>query len=221
LYYHCRTKTTLKELSDRESCKTRYIPAQQLDELVWHDLCKVIQHPEMIVQAIERARNGDWLPQALQARGETLKHGQESLTKQLERLTEAYLAGVMPLQEYQQRRSDLEVRKRVLDRQAQQLAIDTNQQVEVMQIATGAAEFCQRIESSLAAASFALKRQLVELLIDRVVVVNEAVEIRYVIPTSPKGENKHFCQLRADYHEPEVVKIRQADGNRQSIHPGC
>jgi len=31
-------------------------------------------------------------------------------------------------------------------------------------------------------------------------VVNEEVEIRYVIPTSPKGENKRFCQLRTNYH---------------------
>jgi site-specific DNA recombinase len=65
-----------------------------------------------------------------------------------------------------------------------------------MQIATGAAEFCQRVESSLAEASFALKRQLVELLIDRVGVVNEEVEIRYVIPTSPKGENKRWLVKR-------------------------
>lgn len=153
----------------------------------------------MITQAIKRSRNGDWLPQTLQARRETLRHGQESLAKQLERLTEAYLASVIPLQEYQQRRSGIEARKRALDTQVQQLAIDTTQQVEVMQIATGAEEFCQRVASSLAEASFEQKRQLVELLIDRVVVVNEEVEIRYVIPTSPKGENKRFCQLRTNY----------------------
>jgi site-specific DNA recombinase len=198
-YYHCRTKTTLKELSDSDSCKTRFVPVKQLDELVWNDLCNVIQHPEMIIQAMEQAQNGSWLPQAIQARRETLKRGQESLAKQLERLTEAYLVGVMPLNEYQRRRTELEARKRVLETQAQQLAIDTAQQVEVMQIATGAEEFCRRIASSLAEASFERKRQLVELLIDRVVVVNEEVEIRYVIPTSPRGEHLRFCQLRTDY----------------------
>jgi site-specific DNA recombinase len=71
------------------------------------------------------------------------------------------------LQEYQQRRSELEARKQVFDTQAQQLAIDTARQVEVMQVASGIEEFCQRIASSLAEASFERKRQLVELLIDR------------------------------------------------------
>ncbi len=48
-------------------------------------------------------------------------------------------------------------------------------------------------------ATFAQKRQLVELLVDRVVVTNEDVEIRYVIPTSPDSEQIKFYQLRLDY----------------------
>jgi len=42
---------------------------------------------------------------------------------------------------------------------------------------------------------------LVELLIDRVVVTDEEVEIRYVIPTSPRGEHRRFCHLRLDYFD--------------------
>jgi hypothetical protein len=38
----------------------------------------------------------------------------------------------------------------------------------------------------LAEATFEQKRQLVELLIDRVIVTMDEVEIRYVIPTSPR-----------------------------------
>jgi hypothetical protein len=39
------------------------------------------------------------------------------------------------------------------------------------------------------------------LLIDRVVVTNGEVEIRYVFPTSPKGERIPFCHLHKDYLE--------------------
>jgi hypothetical protein len=48
-------------------------------------------------------------------------------------------------------------------------------------------------------ATFAQRRELVELLIDRVVVTGEEVEIRYVLPTSPTSEQTRFCQLRLDY----------------------
>ena len=44
-----------------------------------------------------------------------------------------------------------------------------------------------------------LGSELVTLLIDRVVVDDEKVEIRYVIPASPAGEEKPFCHLRSDY----------------------
>jgi site-specific DNA recombinase len=38
-----------------------------------------------------------------------------------------------------------------------------------------------------------------ELLIDRVVVTGEVVEIRYAIPVAPEGEREPFCRLRTDY----------------------
>jgi hypothetical protein len=43
-----------------------------------------------------RAHGGYWLPQELQARKEALRKGQMSVTNQLQRLTEAYLQGVIP-----------------------------------------------------------------------------------------------------------------------------
>ena len=56
--------------------------------------------------------------------------------------------------------------------------------------------FCRRVQAGLADASFEQKRQLVELLIDRVIVANGDVEIRYVLPTSPSSESIRFCHLR-------------------------
>ncbi|GHO57555.1 hypothetical protein [Ktedonobacter robiniae] len=51
----------------------------------------------------------------------------------------------------------------------------------------------------LSQATFEQKRQLVELLVDRVVVMMDEVEIRYVIPTSPRNEQVRFCHLLTDY----------------------
>src|SRR3954471_2358931 len=45
------------------------------------------------------------------------------------------------------------------------------------------------------------RRQLVLLLIDRVVVTDAEVEIRYVLPTSPDSEHVRFCHLRKDYFD--------------------
>ena len=56
----------------------------------------------------------------------------------------------------------------------------------------------KRLRVGLGQASFQQRRQLVELLIDRVVVTDDQVEIRYVIQP-PRQHQTRFCHLRPDY----------------------
>ena len=65
--------------------------------------------------------------------------------------------------------------------------------------------FYQRVQQGLAELTFEQKRHLIELLIDRVIVTNEEVEIRYVIPTSKSSEQIRFCQLRLDYFNGPMI----------------
>ncbi len=45
-----------------------------------------------------------------------------------------------------------------------------------------------------------------ELLIDRVIVTEAEVEVRYVIPTSGSGEHARFCHLRTNYLPADAQK---------------
>lgn len=191
----------LRLLVPGERCSARYIPARALEELVWRDLCEVLAAPEMIAHAMQRARGGHWLPQELQARRANLRRGRAALGQQIERLTDAYLAGVVPMAEYQRRRRDTEARLQALDRQETELTHDVERQGETAGLAAHAEEFCRRVRDGLAGADFDQKRALLELLVDRVVVANGAVEVRYVVPTGPDGEREPFCRLRSDYRD--------------------
>src|SRR5438128_2072853 len=190
-----------------EKCRSRFIPAGQLDELVWKDLCEVLTHPQTIAEALQRAQGGQWLPQEFQARRENLRKARLSLTQQLERLTDAYLAAVLPLEEYQRRRLELEQRQSGIAEQARQLEVSVGRHDELAGMVQSIEAFCQRVQQGLAEATFEQKRHLIELLIDRVVVTNEEVEIRYVIPTSPKSEHLRFCHLRLDYFNQPPMSI--------------
>ena len=200
-YYLCRTKAQRRYLAPGERCPARYIPARALEELVWADLCCVLEHPDMIAEAMERARGGHWLPQEWQARCANLQRGRASLGQQIERLTEAYLAGVVGLGEYERRRREAEARLLALEQQEQALLADAERHSETVTLATHADVFCRRVRDGLEAADFQRKRALLELLVDRVVVTDSAVEIRYVFPTGPEGEREPFCRLRTDYLE--------------------
>lgn len=210
-YYLCRGKAHPIQSGRLQKCPARFIPAHQLDEVVWQDLCDVLLHPDSIAQALERAHGGHWTPQELQARREQLRRASASVTSQIDRLTHAYLTAVMPLTEYHRRRLTLEQQLQAIARQVDQLEADARRRLDLAGLAQSVAALCQRLQSGLEHATFEQKRQLIELLIDRVVVTNGDVEIRYVIPTTPASEHVRFCHLRTDYFDRAEAAIDRED----------
>ncbi len=213
-YYVCvgRSHGTISHRD--EKCSARSVPVEQLDALVWQDVCELLTHPDSIAAALYRAQGGQWLPQELQARRENLRKARVSLEQQMERLTNAYLANVLQLDEYKRRRLELEQRLSVISEQKRQLEANVGRHDQLAALVQSIEQFCQRVQQGLSEATFEQKRQLIELLIDRVVVTGEEVEIRYVIPTSPKGEAIRFCHLRLDYFNRPVLpgQVQQTRG---------
>lgn len=198
-YYVCRGHTDSLRAAQGERCIARYAPADQLDELVWQDLCSVLTHPDMIAYALERAHGGHWLPQELQAQVEMLQKAGQQLERQQERLLEAYLADIVKLPELERKRSELDRKQEALHLQITQLQTQVSHRMELSKVANSIEAFCTQVRPVLDQANFAQKRQMVELLIDRVIISDEHVEIRYVIPTHPEGPHLPFCHLRTDY----------------------
>jgi hypothetical protein len=93
-----------------------------------------------------------------------------------------------------------------LDEQAQQMERQVERTVELAGVVSSIEEFAARIGRGLAEATFEQRRQLVELLIDRVVVSHEEVEIRYVLPTTEASEQVHFSHLRTDYRAGPLLR---------------
>jgi len=132
--------------------------------------------------------------------------------RQRERLLDACLGGVLELAEFERKRKELEARTDSLLAQKRQLDASARERTELARIADSIEEFREQVRVGLADANFEQKRRLVELLIDRVIVNDEEVEIRYVVPTSPEGPHQPFCHLRTDYllPLPQVASGRAA-----------
>jgi site-specific DNA recombinase len=222
-YYICSGKAKPVLSHRTERCAARFIPASQLDALVWQDLCDVLTHPQSLTQALERAHGGHWLPHELRVRRENLRKARVSIDHQRQRLTDAYLRGVIPLDEYEHRRRDLNQKDTALGCQEDHLGAQADRQAAVAGLVTEMEEFCQRVQAGLSAATFEQKRQLVELLIDRVIVTDDHVEIHYVIPTTPESAQVRFCYLRTDYFrhpdlvEPPHLRRQQQVGVRRQL----
>ena len=218
-YYLCRGRTDSLRAAQGRRCTARYIPAVQLDELVWADLCALLTDPAQITHALARAQSGAWLPQELQARQAAISHALRQLGVQQQRLMDAYLAEVITLAELQRKRQDLDRRHATLLAQQRQLDAAATQRMELQAVADGIEAFCQATRAGLAAATFEQRRQLAELLIDRVIVTDDQVDIRYVLPTSPNGPHRPFCQLRKDHLD--VPQVVVAGDHLGGGHHGC
>jgi site-specific DNA recombinase len=206
-YYRCLGKQAAVASGRLQPCPARFIPATQLDELVWADLCAVLQQPQLVGQALQRARSGAWVPEELRRRQATLRHVRASVTRQRQRLLEAYLAEVIDLTAFQRQDRVLAQQAADLLAREREVAAHGEQLHQVSAIAQSMTTVLQRLHASLDQASFQQRRQLVELLIDRVVVTDGKVEIRYVIPTTPGSTKTRFCHLRSDYFQVEAAHV--------------
>ena len=201
--------TDTLEIARDERCRSRYIPIQALDDLVWEDLCAILTHPEQLTAALARAQSGEWLPQELQARRANVQQALAQSERQQERLLSAYLAEVIDLQTFERSRASLQRQQESLTIQQRELAASAQKQLDLSAVASSIEEFCAQVRTGLANATFERRRALVELLIDRVIVTDGEVEIHYVIPTSPASVQIRFCHLRKVYHEPIMCGIAQ------------
>lgn len=223
-YYVCRGRVDRLRSSEGKPCRARYVPAEQLDALVWDDLCQVLSDPEQIAAALERARAGAWLPQELQARQSTLHQAMASLERQQERLLTAYLDEALDLAEFERKRRELSQKLESLQIQQRQLEAVAQQRTELGHLADTIEAFCQQVRMGLEDATFEQKRTLLQLLVDQVVVTDEVVEIRYVMPISPRGARQPFCQLRLDYRgglSQGLPDVRRCRDQPRPVHRGC
>jgi site-specific DNA recombinase len=78
-------------------------------------------------------------------------------------------------------------RQEALQNQQRQLEAVAQQHITLSSVAESLEAFCAQVRTGLHAADFEQRRALVELLIDRVIVTDGDVEIRYVFPTTCHG----------------------------------
>jgi site-specific DNA recombinase len=194
-YYIGRGRTDALRGAQGQRRPARLASARALEELVGQDLRRILTQTALIMYELDRTHRGGWLPQALQARRKTLREALAQLERQHARLLAVYLAEIIEREEFERKRQEVTQTQLSLTQQLRQLEAQAQQQAEIAAVAQGTEAFCQQVQPTLDQRTFAQRRQLVERLIARVIVIDGQVEIRYVVPTGPKGETTAFCHL--------------------------
>ena len=164
-------------------CPGRTVLAETLEETVWQTMSDLLRHPQLLVDQYHLRQE--------QPYGTPEQHEQQRLQRKLtalqheeQRLIDAYQASILELADLKVRCERLaEERSRVETRLA---ALRHQQQEQEQQLSLTATleEFCQHIRAALDTPSFATKQRILRLVVDQIVVTDEQITIKHMIPLS-------------------------------------
>jgi site-specific DNA recombinase len=218
-YYRCHGRDCVSRDRDR-ACPQRQAKVDELDTAVWEHVKQLLNDPATLLgqfeafarQAEERSTDERMEEQKWQAQ-------LRRLDREEQRLVDAYQAEAIDLVELKQRRQQIAARRQALTTQREQQArIRAERQVAQATLADLKA-FCERIRSRLEEATLAEKQRLLHSLIERVIVGEDTLEIRHVIPLRrlrPEGIASGSPDGPCDGSRPAGAPPEQADERLRS-----
>lgn len=181
-YYICHGKDTLAR--DRSHpCPQPRTRVEELDAAVWDHVRRLLDDPATLAaQFEEQARQADALDAGAGAASRKCEALLRRLDREEQRLIDAYQAEAIDLDELKRRREQVQGRRVVLTAQREQEERLCRERQTAKEVWADLTAFCQRVRSRLDEATLAEKQRILQLLIDRVIVGEDALEIRHVIP---------------------------------------
>src|SRR5215216_39102 len=189
-YYQCHGKDCI--MSARlEACPQRTISAEPLESAVWNHIVQLLSDPQQLVEQfqtyLQLATQGD---ERQRGEAQRLNAQIEKAAREQKRLIDAYQAEVIDLEELSRRREVLSQRRKMLLAQQQQQALVQQQKVKAEEVLQDLKAFGERIQGRLGEATLEGKQAILQLLIERIIVMEDRLEIRHVIPLRETAESK-------------------------------
>jgi site-specific DNA recombinase len=164
------------------------VKAAELEAAVWNHIKQLLSDPgQLIAQFQDFARLAAQGESKQQAEARKLETGIARLGREEQRLIDAYQAEVIGLEELAARRQRLTQRRQALAAQQEQQARLWQEGSRAQQTLGELSTFCERVRTRLDRATFAEKQAILQMLIERIIVGAETLEIRHVIPLRGSG----------------------------------
>jgi site-specific DNA recombinase len=188
-YYQCHGKDPI--LSAREhKCTQRPAKAGELEEAVWEHIKDLMRDPERLLTQFEDfARSTSENGSREEAAAKKLEAHLRRLSREQTRLVDAYQAGIIELEELEERRAKIAQRREALRTRYEQQAQLRRRAAQAREVLEDLQVFCRRIDARLDEAAFEEKQAILQLLIERIIVGEDTLEIRHVIPLDGPPRN--------------------------------
>lgn len=148
------------------------VRADVVEPLVWTALRHLLDHPQPITDAWQRLHQ---TPARDLSDQRFWQNRLAALAKERERLLDAFQAGLLPLDELTRRSNPLTEERRILEARLANVAQPVPWQLSLPL-------FTQRIQRAFDASDFATRQDVIRLLIERIIVSDDALTIEHIVP---------------------------------------
>jgi site-specific DNA recombinase len=188
-YYRCSGRDPVLRGQGR-ICPRHPIRCADIDRAVWDHVVALLNDPaRLLAQFRHQAQLATEGDSQERAEAQQLAARLERLGREERRLLDGYQAGIITLAELAERRQQIARHRQAVEEQREQQARLRRERAQAQAVLTELTAFCERIQQRLAAATFADQQAILQLLIERIIVHEDTLEIRHVIPLrSAPGE---------------------------------
>jgi site-specific DNA recombinase len=184
LYYRCAGQDGHR-WKDGRVCAAHPVRVEALDDLVWDQTCKLLEHPELVLKEYTR-RTQKKQRQQSDIKELVAKKKREIKQRELEkeRLLDLYQTGHVGLPEIEPRLKTIRAKIKKLHDECTLVEKDAKEEHHRLQLIEQFAVFAKRMNTNLSTLGFAERRQIVRLLVEEVVVntSTEEITVRHILP---------------------------------------
>ena len=231
-YYRTSTRTSNKRISyyrcigqdgwrhpGGKRCTSRPVRADEIDPLVWSEVRRLLEHPELVQAEINRRLTALRTEHPAARRRDTLQRDLTRADSAVTRLIEAYQEQLISLDELRARTPQLRKRQSTLQAQLDALDAELNNAATYLKLADTLEGFLGRLNDGLEQLDTSEQQRVLRLVVREVLIGgdDDTITIRHSIP-SPTGPDDPSYLLRgssrfADPGEPvHALRVRCVDG---------
>ena len=165
------------------------IAADEIEPLVWQALADLLRQPSRLLDAWRSLGQ----PEPTEPDPITHLHRrQRELDKQWQRLLDLYQEHLIEKPELRQRKALIEAeQQRLAERLGQAVRQHQAQQYET-DLALTCQAFARQVEAALASPSFETQQDVIRLLIEQIIVADDAITIKHIVPAE---DDARLCRL--------------------------
>lgn len=185
-YYRCSARYEAERVLNglTERCNNQILRGDGVDEVVWSTVRDLLLKSDVLAghlrKWLERTTSDTACDERLQLATSRLTE----LRRQRERLIDAYQTGALELDDFRARKTGIEERIDAVGHEQAELSSQATRRELAIRQAAGAERFVEQLRDQLKDPSFEVKRAILRLMIEKVIVTGQRLEIHLALPVS-------------------------------------